>query len=68
MYFTPHKTASCPNCQSDDVRYATKEEVSGFKVYYACEACSREWMTGKVMKADIESTDAMYEQAERMAP
>lgn len=68
MYFQPHSDATCPHCGSDEMRFGTKEEVTGYKVYYQCDDCSDEWMTGKVMKADIERDMDITTNAKAMSP
>ena len=68
MYLRPHPDATCKHCGSDEMLFGTKEEVTGYKVYYQCEECGREWMTGKVMKDGIDIDAEITSKAKQMAP
>ncbi|UWG50704.1 hypothetical protein AArcCO_1397 [Halalkaliarchaeum sp. AArc-CO] len=66
LTFTKHDTATCPDCGSPLV-YGTKEEASGWKVYYECnDRCGFERMAGWVKLSDIEHRDEVNERAREM--
>ena len=66
LTFTKHDTATCPACGSSLV-YGTKEEASGWKVYYECnDRCGFERMAGWVKLSDIEHRDEVDERAREM--
>lgn len=61
--FTKHETATCPGCGATLV-YGTKEEASGWKVYYECnDRCGWEQMAGWVKLSEIEHRDEVHELA-----
>lgn len=56
-FFVEHDVAVCPEC-GEPLYYGTKEEASGWKVYYECgERCGWECMAGWIRLADIDSRD-----------
>ena len=64
--FQKHETATCPDCGAALV-YGTKEEASGWKVYYECnERCGWEQMTGWVWLSEIEHRDDVDDRAREM--
>ena len=66
LTFTKHDTATCPACGSSLV-YGTKEEASGWKVYYECnDRCGWERMVGRVSLAEVEHRDEVDERAREM--
>ena len=63
LTFTLHPSASCPEC-GVQLAYGTKEEPSGWKVFYECDdRCGWEQMTGWVSLADVDHQDAGDKQA-----
>ena len=66
LTFTKHDTATCPACGSSLV-YATKEEASGYKIFYECnDRCGFKQMAGWVKLSDIEHRDEVDERAREM--
>lgn len=63
LTFTKHETATCPDCGSSLV-YGTKDEASGWKVYYECnDRCGWEQIAGWVKLSEIEHQDEVHEHA-----
>lgn len=61
--FSKHDTATCPDCGAPLV-YGTKEEASGWKVYYECnDRCGFERMAGWVWLKEIDHRDDVHERA-----
>jgi len=55
--FTEHDESTCPDCGAPLV-YGTKEEPSGWKVYYECnQRCGWERMAGWISLSDIDHRD-----------
>lgn len=66
LTFTKHDTATCPACGSSLV-YGTKEEASGYKVFYECnDRCGFERMAGWVKPSEIEHQDEVEQRAHKM--
>lgn len=62
--FTRHDSARCPEC-GEPLYFGTKEEASGWKVYYDCE-CGWERMVGRIAMSDVEHRDEVHERAREM--
>lgn len=66
LTFTQHDTATCPDCGAPLV-YGTKEDPSGWKVYYECnDRCRFERMAGWVRLSKVDHRDEVYERAREM--
>lgn len=64
--FTKLETATCPDCGAMLV-YGTKEEASGWKVYYECnDRCGWEQMAGWVKLSEVEHRDEVDKRARVM--
>jgi hypothetical protein len=64
--FTRHPSATCPECNAQLV-YGTKEEPTGWKVYYECnDRCGFERMAGWVTLSEIDHRDEVHERAAKL--
>lgn len=61
--FRKHERATCPECDAE-LYFGTKEEASGWKVYYECRGCPFDRMAGWIRLAEINHRDEVYESAE----
>lgn len=66
MLMEKHTSATCPEC-GESLFFGTKEEATGWKVYYECnDHCGFEVMAGRVSLSKIEQRDEVYERAHKM--
>lgn len=66
MTFIQHDSATCPDCAAP-LYFGTKEEASGWKVYYECgDRCGFERMAGWVLMSDVNHRDKVHERAQAM--
>ena len=64
--FRKHGTATCSDCGASLV-YGTKEEASGWKVYYECnDRCGFERMPCRVSLSEVDHRDEAHERAQEL--
>ena len=67
MYLQPHDSATCRYC-GNDLMWGTKDEANSWKVYYVCDDCGREWMTGRISLSEIDRDIEISERARVLTP
>lgn len=65
MQMQRHDSATCPDCGSH-LWYGTKQEATGWVVYYECGACCFEKRVGWIAMADVDSRGTAERRAEGM--
>lgn len=65
MLMERHESANCPSCRST-LWFGTKEEATGWKVFYECEECPFERRVGRIPMSDVDDRNDLQSRAERM--
>lgn len=66
MLFVEHDSAECPEC-GFSLYFGTKEEATGWKVYYECGArCGWVSMAGWIKLGEVDTRDEVQKRAREM--